>query len=227
LDALAAYRHQAGLPGLSINWGVWADIGAAAHKPMSHVVGMQRIKPSQGMQLLETIWSEPVAQLGVIPIHWPDFLAHQRLAQTPFLEAFRHLAGDASISQAQPPMAFREQLAAAPPAKRRSLLAAHVEAQLAQVLGIQPTELDWQTGFFDLGLDSLTALELKNGLQESLNCVLPATLTFDYPTVAALMDYLAHEIWPDVKVAPPHGPPEDDIGELLDRKLAELERLTT
>ena len=228
LDGLAAYRRQAGLPGLSINWGVWADIGAAAHKPMAHINGVERIKPSQGIELLEAIWDEPVAQIGVIPIHWPDFLgpdflAGQRLAQTPFVEAFRHLAAPTSISQTKSATAFRQQLADAPPEKRRHLLEAHVEAQLAQVLGIQLAELDWQTGFFDLGLDSLTALELKNGLQESLGCALPSTLTFDYPTVAALMDYLANEIWPDATEA---APPEDDIGDLLDRKLAELERLT-
>jgi acyl carrier protein len=101
-----------------------------------------------------------------------------------------------------------------------------VEAQVAHVLGIQLAELDWQTGFFDLGLDSLTALELKNSLQTSLDCVLPSTLTFDYPTVAALIDYLANEIWPETEVASPVRTSEADIGDLLDRKLAELERLT-
>jgi acyl carrier protein len=226
LDALAAYRRQAGLPGLSINWGPWSDIGSAAHKPMAHVAGVERITPRQGMQLLEMLWSEPVAQIGAITMHWPDFLARQRLSQAPFLETFRHLATSKSTPEAQAPSGFRQQLATVPPEKRRQWLEAHVEAQVAHVLGIQLAELDWQTGFFDLGLDSLTALELKNSLQTSLDCVLPSTLTFDYPTVAALIDYLANEIWPETEVASPVRTSEADIGDLLDRKLAELERLT-
>ena len=226
LDALAAYRRQAGLPGLSINWGPWSDIGSAAHKPMAHVAGVERITPRQGMQLLEMLWSEPVAQIGAITMHWPDFLARQRLAQAPFLETFRHLATSKSTPEAQAPSGFRQQLATVPPEKRRQWLEAHVEAQVAHVLGIQLAELDWQTGFFDLGLDSLTALELKNSLQTSLDCVLPSTLTFDYPTVAALIDYLANEIWTETEVESPVRTSEADIGDLLDRKLAELERLT-
>jgi acyl carrier protein len=119
-----------------------------------------------------------------------------------------------------------------------------VEAQIAQVLGLQLAELDWQTGFFDLGLDSLTALELKNSLQASLGCVLPSTLTFDYPTVAELLDYLATQIGSDAKLSyvdavdvqpiasveaqdgASTALSEAEIGDLLDRKLAELERFT-
>ena len=244
LDALAVYRRQAGLPGLSINWGAWAEIGAAAQKPMEHAAGVEWITPPQGIRLLETIWQEPVAQVGAIPIHWADFLARQRLAQTPFLEAFRHLTPPASTPVTQTPSIFRQQLAVMPPEKRRQVLEAHVEAQIAQVLGLQLAELDWQTGFFDLGLDSLTALELKNSLQASLGCVLPSTLTFDYPTVAELLDYLATQIGSDAKLSyvdavdvqpiasvevqdgASTALSEAEIGDLLDRKLAELERFT-
>ena len=34
LDTLAHYRRSQGLPALSINWGVWSDIGAAAKRQL-------------------------------------------------------------------------------------------------------------------------------------------------------------------------------------------------
>ncbi|MCC5670510.1 acyl carrier protein [Nostoc sp. CHAB 5784] len=39
-------------------------------------------------------------------------------------------------------------------------------------------------------MDSLMAVELKNRLESTLSCSLPATLVFDYPTIEALVDYL-------------------------------------
>ena len=54
--------------------------------------------------------------------------------------------------------------------------------------------LDTHQGFADLGIDSLTSVELRNQLQSSLGCTLPSTLAFDYPTVAKLTDYLTEKL---------------------------------
>jgi len=53
---------------------------------------------------------------------------------------------------------------------------------------------DVEQGFFELGMDSLTSLELKNRLQASLAVTLPATLIFDAPNIQALSRYLAQEV---------------------------------
>ena len=81
---------------------------------------------------------------------------------------------------------------AAPP---REQLTRHVKEQLARVLGMAVGDVpDWQRGFTDLGLDSLLAMELRNRLQASLACRLPATLTFKYPRLEPLVAYLAAEV---------------------------------
>jgi hypothetical protein len=79
--------------------------------------------------------------------------------------------------------------------ERKALLMAHVSSHVAQVLGwnlLNP--LYQKCGFFAMGMDSLTSIELRNRLQTSLGSSLPSTLVFDYPTVEELVDYLAQEV---------------------------------
>ncbi len=45
-------------------------------------------------------------------------------------------------------------------------------------------------GMFDLGMDSLMAVELKRRLEAGTGLGLPSTLTFNYPTIRAMSSYL-------------------------------------
>jgi acyl carrier protein len=49
-------------------------------------------------------------------------------------------------------------------------------------------------GFFELGMDSLTSVELRNRLGATLQSTFPTTLAFDYPTPEGLADFLLGEI---------------------------------
>jgi acyl transferase domain-containing protein/SAM-dependent methyltransferase/acyl carrier protein len=84
-------------------------------------------------------------------------------------------------------------LAEALPGERGELMIDYVREHLAKVLRISQSEvLDRRRRLMDLGVDSLMAVELKNRLQSGLKLEnpLPSTLVYDYPTIAAVGDYL-------------------------------------
>ena len=72
------------------------------------------------------------------------------------------------------------------------MLERYVRKQVATILGIDPKQgIDAGSRLFELGLDSLGAIKLRNTLQIDLEKTLPATLTLNYPTIAAITGYLA------------------------------------
>ena len=63
------------------------------------------------------------------------------------------------------------------------------------MLGRSANQLpDPQLGFFDLGMDSLMAVELKNRLDTQLGTAVSSTVIFEHPTIAALAKHLAEEV---------------------------------
>jgi acyl transferase domain-containing protein/acyl carrier protein len=186
LDQFAHYRRQMNLPALSINWGIWSEVGAAAARRADSQLqtrGIGSIAPSQGLASLAHLLGSDAVQCAVMPLDWSRFL---RLGQS---EPFWSEVRSPSLSQSPAEVPFLEQLRAAD--DRPAFLLRYLQTQLAQVLGFAPDDIDPNQGFFDLGMDSLTAVEFKSRLQTSLGCPLTSTLAFDYPTIQALADYLA------------------------------------
>ncbi|NEO53120.1 MAG: SDR family NAD(P)-dependent oxidoreductase [Okeania sp. SIO3B5] len=193
LDGLAHYRRAQGLPGLSINWGAVAQIGEAAERgadARAYKQGMGSISPNQVLESLELLMSGSDVEVGVVPIEW---LAWQdKVEQWQFLADWREIIQTSSeISKSE----FLLKLKETELSRRTSLLMDHIRRQLAIVLGINnPESISLETGFFDLGMDSLTSVEFRNKLQASLECSLPSTLAFEYPDIQSLTDYLEEKI---------------------------------
>jgi len=82
------------------------------------------------------------------------------------------------------------QLSVAFPEQRRRLLRGIVQAQAAAVLGRRPGDVPDDLGFTELGMDSFASIELRARLEFLLEQTLPETITFDHPTVAAVVDFL-------------------------------------
>jgi NADPH:quinone reductase-like Zn-dependent oxidoreductase/SAM-dependent methyltransferase/acyl carrier protein len=239
-DAFAHYRRSQGLPGLSINWGIWAEVGAAAQRQAStqtHLQGMGLIGTTHALTLLQRVLTENPVQVGVMPVDWPALLS--RYGSAPFLADFTAASPPAADSSGD----LVQRFATMPGDQQLQSLTALVRAELAKVLGLRPDDpLDSHKGFFEIGMDSLTSVELRNRLQTRFRRALPATLAFDYPTPAALVDFLAREFLTTTpsdrpamaaSPAPPPGPAaapdldqlsETELEALLARKVDQAKR---
>ncbi|MGW7303847.1 phosphopantetheine-binding protein, partial [Streptomyces sp. NPDC054829] len=90
---------------------------------------------------------------------------------------------------------LRERLAAHSPDERRQALLDLVRRRAAEVLGHgDPGAVGSAQAFRELGVDSLTAVELRNRLSTDAGTKLPSTLVFDHPTPRHLAAYLDEEL---------------------------------
>jgi acyl transferase domain-containing protein/acyl carrier protein len=205
LDGLAQHRRLLGLPAASIAWGPW-DQGAGMTSGLGEAdlqrlarAGITALTPATGVELFDAALRADTAVAAAVQL---DLSA---LATAP--DAAVMLRGLlAGIPTARPVVArstvdergaLRERLLALRPAARLDHLLRLVADQTARVLGHRSAApVEPGSRFSDLGFDSLTAVELRNGLNMRTGLRLSSTLIFDYPTVAALAEHLRTELVP-------------------------------
>ncbi|NEQ95843.1 MAG: SDR family NAD(P)-dependent oxidoreductase [Cyanothece sp. SIO2G6] len=198
LDTLAHHRRGLGLPSSSINWGIWSDIGSAAERKADQTMaemGIGAIAPTQGIQAFEHILAANPTQVGVLPVDWSQVFKNG--IPSAFLsELTWKTSGGSTPSSptrsfdASTASNFMDGLRGLPEGDRHAYLAAQICQQIAQVLGFKAESINPDKGFFDLGMDSLTSVELKNKLQAMLGYTLSPTVAFDYPTVNQLTEHI-------------------------------------
>ncbi|MFD4322535.1 type I polyketide synthase, partial [Streptomyces sp. NPDC058548] len=202
LDALAVHRRSLGLPAQSLSWGAWAPTGGMTAN-LSEVdrkriasSGIPPLTVEQGLALLDaaTALDEP----HLIPV---GRLAGPTAPSGPVPPLFRGLirggrrraAADAGGAATATALAVRLRQLRADDRVPHVLDLVRTEA--AAVLGhASAKSVAPGREFRELGVDSLTALELRNRLTAVTGLRLPATLVFDHPTPTVLAEQLVAEL---------------------------------
>jgi NADPH:quinone reductase-like Zn-dependent oxidoreductase/acyl carrier protein len=209
LDAIAQRRRAEGLSAVAIDWGAWRDIGAAARRNVGDrlaATGMGSIAPAEGLAALAWALDHAEAQVAVLPIDWTVLRARLGDALPPIfrtLSAGMQRPAPAVPAAIEVPSSGIAELAALPPARRTERIARLVEEEARRLLSLGDGRLRHDRPLNELGLDSLLAVELRNRLGALAGSDLPATLLFNYPTVAALAGHLATLLAPGEVVPQP------------------------
>ncbi|WP_414520853.1 type I polyketide synthase [Umezakia ovalisporum] len=198
LDGLAHYRRWLGLPGLSINWGAWGQGGMAARladqfQNRIRSLGMSSIPPAQGLQILDQLLAQSATLVGVFPVNWPQFVSQLPDGmKMPVLEAFIDFQSVAKEGKTNELLA---KLKVSKSSDRPEMMVNYLQSVVGKLLGFPDSDtLDPQLGFFDMGMDSLLALELRNLLQSNLDCSVSSTILFEYSNIESLAEYIITEV---------------------------------
>jgi acyl transferase domain-containing protein/acyl-CoA synthetase (AMP-forming)/AMP-acid ligase II/NADPH:quinone reductase-like Zn-dependent oxidoreductase/NAD(P)-dependent dehydrogenase (short-subunit alcohol dehydrogenase family)/acyl carrier protein len=194
LDTLAHGRRSLGLSAISINWSAWKDTGLAANTQITESLrqkGIGSIQPSEGIEILEQLLLDVDAppQVGVIPIDWN--LWQQNNLLIPYYQDVVTAKATSVNNFDSNSNSDQQKLTTAAPEQRQSVLITQISQQVGNILGIKDlSKIDLESGFSELGLDSLGSVELRNKLQSSYEIKLSQTVIFDYPNTKQLANYL-------------------------------------
>ncbi|WP_438861885.1 SDR family NAD(P)-dependent oxidoreductase [Paractinoplanes abujensis] len=198
LDALAARRRAGGLAATALAWGLWTGEAGMGSKLSQTDVrraersGLTPLSPAENLALFDTALAGD--HIAVLPLRLDRQALRGRGDDLPamlrgLVRPARRAAATTTAADPQGTLAHR--LAQMPPADRPDVLLDLVRAHVAAVLGFDdPAAVDPKRAFQQIGFDSLASVELRNRLTTATGLRLPATLTFDYPTVRALAEHL-------------------------------------
>ncbi|WP_327224548.1 SDR family NAD(P)-dependent oxidoreductase [Streptomyces platensis] len=218
LDALAQHRRAQGLPGTSLAWGYWEQAtGLTKHLSEGDTGRMARggllpLPSADGMALFD------LARGADEPLQVPmrlDLAALRAQADAgaghPLHRGLLRTVPRSAAATTAPDSGDLDRLADLPEDEQLARLLELVCRQVGSVLVTDPATVGADTGFVELGLDSLTAVELRNRLNRATGLRLPVTLVFDHPAPGALAAYLRQRLTTVRKGSKPAAPPAEPV----------------
>ncbi|OZD73417.1 polyketide synthase [Rhodococcus sp. 06-1059B-a] len=201
LDALAEHRHAAGMPAVSIVWGLWSGAGGLAESleeadlERMRRIGLPAFTTEDGLAAFDAAVAGDDAVVVAAKV---DSAAVRARADgiPPLLRSL--VRGSVQVAPTVSKAAgWQERLAPLGSADRTRVVLDVVSGAVAGVLGHDDVEsIEPDRALQDVGLDSLAAVELRNVLSATTGLTLPATLVFDWPTPVEITGFIVSELVP-------------------------------
>ncbi|MEV6931018.1 type I polyketide synthase [Dactylosporangium sp. NPDC051485] len=205
LDAMAHHRRAAGLPAVSLAWGLWEEasemtghLGEAQRRRMNRGSTVP-LSAADGLSVLDRVGSFGAPLLVPVRFDLPALRAVAANGPLPGVlrglvrAPVRRIADDGGGAAG-----LQARLRGLGPDERGRELVEFVRGHVAAVLGHgSAAEVAPETAFGELGFDSLTSLALRNRLNGATGLRLPAGLVFDFPTPALVAGHIFEQLGGD------------------------------
>ncbi|MCU1647869.1 MAG: eryA 1 [Nocardia sp.] len=203
LDSLARHRYHRGLPATAMAWGWWAEdtsnTGGLEDKDRARLgrIGLTPIPTAEALGLFDAALR--TGHPYVLPIGMDLSLvrAAQPTAELPpFFRALPHAKPQAA-QQVDDPTELAARLAGLSPAERHEAAIELLKAPVSMVLGYAtPDVVQPDRQFAEMGLDSLSSIELGARLRAMTGVKLGNSVIYQYPTVRLLARHVLDQITP-------------------------------
>ena len=199
MDALVHHRRGMGLPGLSINWGPWAQAGMAANLDSRHqgrmvAKGIMTLSSEQGLQVLGQLLEQSFAQVGVLPVEWSVFQEQFSLGnQMPLVSELVRETKFIADKPAAPQTEIFTPLLQMSSTQRQEFLNSYLRKLIAAILQMPPEQIPLTDSLLDSGMDSLMVMEAINRIGRDLQLMLYPREFYERPKINSLAKYLVTE----------------------------------
>jgi len=179
LDALAYQRRSRGLKALSINWGPWGQVGRATTPQVERRLAdglIRKLTPEKGLEIFAGLVNSETIQISVFSADWVQLVRTKVVKGAfPILSELVARLPEQSQRGSEAERLTKTRLQAAEPASRQKILEDYLIAEVARTLKTKPERISRTRPLNRLGMDSLMALELKNGVELAFGITVPLT----------------------------------------------------
>jgi acyl transferase domain-containing protein/thioesterase domain-containing protein/acyl carrier protein len=179
-EALVRGRRSAGRAGTVLAWGTWA--GAESDAVGS--AGIADLSLESGLEMFDQAVGVDAALLAPVRL---DMAALRVQAREQSLPALLRGLVRLPAKRATEGGSLAQRLAGASDADQDGIALDLVKTQVAAVLGHHsPDQVDVERRLTELGMDSMTAVGLRNRLSQATGLRLPVSFVFEHPTPAEI-----------------------------------------
>ncbi|MCI7372776.1 MAG: KR domain-containing protein, partial [Desulfovibrio piger] len=202
MDALVAARRADFLPGLSINWGAWGELGTVVRLGILDRIrqqGVEGFDTATGLAVLDRLMASGEGSKVVTRMDWNRMLPIlQATAGAAMYEELRHSPATAAARPAETAGNSRlaAELRALPMSGREERLRAYLKKEIAGFLRLEEDAIPEDVNLTSLGMDSLISLDLFQRISRDLKIRIAPHEVSATPTVQAMAARFARDLGP-------------------------------
>nr|AQV04224.1 SwnK [Chaetothyriaceae sp.] len=204
VDVLAYLRRAQGLPATSVAYGVWGGDGMATtlvSTTRAHLsqLGMNFLEPEAGLELLEQAVYQGRAFTIAADLDLDRLKAYYE-EQGGVPSFLRSMLGQSKVEKPMDKAVnLRDALTDAAPEQYGSIVLRMVQATIGKALGyVRVDDVDISRPLQELGIDSLTAVLVRNHLATLTGMTLPPNIALLHPNLKSLSEFLLAQLLDDI-----------------------------